>query len=197
MSIPNMNSTWPQPHASSAAGLLSNNSVNSMASSSTLVWPPPASSTGVGSTPSVTPAATGRQLLLPQGQSPVPGSEEAKIYALLADLLDPQTREGALLELSKKREMYEDLALVLWGGFGKQYLLVFPGSSLTDGCAFLIPRVFQVSCLHSSSRSSTSTLRSARHLFPRTPAIESATLSLSFNALHLTLRPGLSSYQVS
>jgi CCR4-NOT transcription complex subunit 9 len=58
-------------------------------------------------------------LLLPQGQSPAPGSEEAKIYALLADLLDPQTREGALLELSKKREMYEDLALVLWGGFGK------------------------------------------------------------------------------
>jgi CCR4-NOT transcription complex subunit 9 len=67
----------------------------------------------------VTPAASGRQLLLPQGQSPVPGSEEAKIYALLADLLDPQTREGALLELSKKREMYEDLALVLWGGFGE------------------------------------------------------------------------------
>lgn len=82
-------------------------------------WPTPSTSTVVGNTPSVTPAASGRQLLLPQGQSPVPGSEEAKIYALLADLLDPQTREGALLELSKKREMYEDLALVLWGGFGE------------------------------------------------------------------------------
>lgn len=123
MSIPNMNSTWPQPHASSAAGLLSNNSVNSNVGSNNLAWPPPAASTVVGGTPSATPAATGRQLLLPQGQSPVPGSEEAKIYALLADLLDPQTREGALLELSKKREMYEDLALVLWGGFGKQSLL--------------------------------------------------------------------------
>lgn len=118
MSIPNMNSTWPQPHASSAAGLLSNNAVNP-SNSSSMPWPIPSTSTVVGSTPSVTPAASGRQLLLPQGQSPTPGSEEAKIYALLADLLDPQTREGALLELSKKREMYEDLALVLWGGFGE------------------------------------------------------------------------------
>jgi hypothetical protein len=32
-------------------------------------------------------------------------------------------RETALLELSKKREMYEDLALVLWGGFGGSLLL--------------------------------------------------------------------------
>ncbi|KAI5449467.1 RNA-binding protein, CCR4-NOT complex subunit Rcd1 [Naganishia albida] len=112
-----MNSTWPQPHASSAAGLLSNNAANT-SNPSAMPWPAPSSSTTLGSTPSVTPATSGRQLLLPQGQSPAPGSEEAKIYALLADLLDPQAREGALLELSKKREMYEDLALVLWGGFG-------------------------------------------------------------------------------
>jgi hypothetical protein len=32
--------------------------------------------------------------------------------------LNPARREAALVELSKKREMYEDLALVLWGGFG-------------------------------------------------------------------------------
>lgn len=66
------------------------------------------------------PTANGNKtLLLPHGQAPPPNSEEGKIYALIAELLDPATRETALLELSKKREMYEDLALVLWGGFGK------------------------------------------------------------------------------
>ena len=44
--------------------------------------------------------------------------EEQKIYALVIDLLDPVTREAALLELSKKREQYDDLALVLWHSFG-------------------------------------------------------------------------------
>ena len=62
---------------------------------------------------------TGKLLLLPNGATPPPGSEEEKIYVLIAELLDPETRETALLELSKKREMYEDLALVLWGGFGE------------------------------------------------------------------------------
>ena len=45
--------------------------------------------------------------------------EDGKIYALVIDLMDPSTREGALLELSKKREQYDDLALVLWHSFGK------------------------------------------------------------------------------
>ncbi|PCH44395.1 cell differentiation proteins Rcd1-like protein [Wolfiporia cocos MD-104 SS10] len=44
--------------------------------------------------------------------------EENKIYNLVIDLLDANTREGALLELSKKREQYDDLALVLWHSFG-------------------------------------------------------------------------------
>lgn len=44
--------------------------------------------------------------------------EEAKIYALVIELLDSNTREGALLELSKKREQFDDLALVLWHSFG-------------------------------------------------------------------------------
>ena len=61
----------------------------------------------------------GKLLLLPNGAAPPVGSEEDKIYALITELLDPETREMALLELSKKREMYEDLALVLWGGFGQ------------------------------------------------------------------------------
>lgn len=64
-------------------------------------------------------APVGKLLLLPNGAPPPAGSEEEKIYELITELLDPATRETALLELSKKREMYEDLALVLWGGFGE------------------------------------------------------------------------------
>lgn len=44
--------------------------------------------------------------------------EEEKIVALVADLMDAQTRESALLELSKKREQFDDLALILWHSFG-------------------------------------------------------------------------------
>ncbi|WVR09017.1 cell differentiation protein rcd1 [Kwoniella sp. DSM 27419] len=60
----------------------------------------------------------GKVLLMPNGAPPPAGSDEEKIYILITELLEPETREGALLELSKKRELYEDLALVLWGGFG-------------------------------------------------------------------------------
>jgi len=49
--------------------------------------------------------------------------EDEKIYSLVIDLMDPNTREGALLELSKKREQYDDLALVLWHSFGEFALL--------------------------------------------------------------------------
>ena len=45
--------------------------------------------------------------------------EEQKIYALVIQLLDPASRESALLELSKKREQFDELALVLWHSFGK------------------------------------------------------------------------------
>ncbi|KAJ3110232.1 Cell differentiation protein rcd1 [Phlyctochytrium bullatum] len=44
--------------------------------------------------------------------------DEEKIYSLILDLTSPQTREQALLELSKKREAYEDLAPILWHSFG-------------------------------------------------------------------------------
>ncbi|EPT00933.1 hypothetical protein FOMPIDRAFT_1036498 [Fomitopsis schrenkii] len=65
----------------------------------------------------------------PTPQSMVPGfngtspgimgvHEETKIYGLVIELLDANTRETALLELSKKREQYDDLALVLWHSFG-------------------------------------------------------------------------------
>lgn len=46
--------------------------------------------------------------------------DEEKIYTLVLELLNPNLREQALLELSKKREQYEDLALILWHSFGKR-----------------------------------------------------------------------------
>ncbi|KAJ3194480.1 CCR4-NOT transcription complex subunit 9, partial [Irineochytrium annulatum] len=45
------------------------------------------------------------------------GLDEEKVYTLILDLTNPQTREQALLELSKKREAYEDLAPILWHSF--------------------------------------------------------------------------------
>ena len=59
-------------------------------------------------------------VFLPTSISNAPGgvNDEGKIYNLVIDLLDPPARESALLELSKKREQYDDLALVLWHSFG-------------------------------------------------------------------------------
>jgi CCR4-NOT transcription complex subunit 9 len=51
-------------------------------------------------------------------------SENEKVYYLIVDLMSPTTREGALLELSKKREQWDDLALVLWHSFGKPPLQI-------------------------------------------------------------------------
>lgn len=51
--------------------------------------------------------------------------DEEKIYTLVLELLNPNLREQALLELSKKREQYEDLALILWHSFGKRHVFVY------------------------------------------------------------------------
>ncbi|KAI0726749.1 Rcd1-domain-containing protein [Fomitopsis betulina] len=63
-----------------------------------------------------------QQSMVPGFNGPSPGimgvHEETKIYGLVIELLDANTRETALLELSKKREQYDDLALVLWHSFG-------------------------------------------------------------------------------
>jgi len=53
-----------------------------------------------------------------------PGHEEGKLFSLVIDLMDPNTRETALLELSKKREQYDDLAMILWHSFGALLLFV-------------------------------------------------------------------------
>eukprot|EP01114_Cavostelium_apophysatum_P020254 TRINITY_DN6743_c0_g1_i4.p1 TRINITY_DN6743_c0_g1~~TRINITY_DN6743_c0_g1_i4.p1 ORF type:complete len:316 (-),score=44.13 TRINITY_DN6743_c0_g1_i4:622-1569(-) len=52
-------------------------------------------------------------------QSPMNQEKEiAHIYGLVLELTNPDKRESALLELSKKREAIPDLAPVLWHSFG-------------------------------------------------------------------------------
>jgi len=60
-------------------------------------------------------------------------SENEKVYYLIVDLMNPQTREAALLELSKKREQWDDLALVLWHSFGASLSLALSTASLEGG----------------------------------------------------------------
>ncbi len=50
-------------------------------------------------------------------ESTVP-EENKRTLQYIADLLNEQTREAALLELSKKREQVPELALILWNSFG-------------------------------------------------------------------------------
>lgn len=45
--------------------------------------------------------------------------ENRRTLNFIADLLNEDTREAALLELSKKREQVPELALILWHSFGK------------------------------------------------------------------------------
>jgi hypothetical protein len=52
----------------------------------------------------------------------VPNMDQDQIYQYILDLTSPTTRENALLELSKKREAYDDLAPTLWHSFGNQTL---------------------------------------------------------------------------
>lgn len=44
--------------------------------------------------------------------------ENRRVLGWIADLLNEETRESALLELSKKREQVPELALILWHSFG-------------------------------------------------------------------------------
>ncbi|EXJ77743.1 hypothetical protein A1O3_09972 [Capronia epimyces CBS 606.96] len=44
--------------------------------------------------------------------------ENRKVLQWVAELMDPNRREGALMELSKKREQVPELALILWHSFG-------------------------------------------------------------------------------
>lgn len=47
------------------------------------------------------------------------GEENRKVLVWVTELLDPNRRESALMELSKKREQVPELALVIWHSFGE------------------------------------------------------------------------------
>jgi CCR4-NOT transcription complex subunit 9 len=44
--------------------------------------------------------------------------ENRRVLAWVAELMDPNRRETALMELSKKREQVPELALIIWHSFG-------------------------------------------------------------------------------
>ncbi|KAH8929666.1 Rcd1-domain-containing protein [Atractiella rhizophila] len=73
-------------------------------------------------------------------------AENEAVYYLIVDLMDPNTRESALLELSKKREQYDDLALVLWHSFGVMASLL---QEIVSVYPLLIPPTLSA---HSSNR---------------------------------------------
>jgi CCR4-NOT transcription complex subunit 9 len=49
----------------------------------------------------------------------VVSDENRRTLSFIADLLNEDSREAALLELSKKREQVPELALILWHSFGR------------------------------------------------------------------------------
>lgn len=60
-------------------------------------------------------------MMLPPTAQPssADGQEDSeKIFLLVAELTNPEQRESALLELSKRRETFVDLAPILWHSFG-------------------------------------------------------------------------------
>lgn len=64
--------------------------------------------------------------MVPGGAADFAG-DYSQIFEWVSQLLKgPEGREKALLELSKKREQYEDLALILWHSFGTGPFLVDP-----------------------------------------------------------------------
>ena len=76
-----------------------------------------------GGVPGAAPGALGMQAPGMQGVDPMNGGgdhaqDKEKLYQLVAELSREETRETALLELSKKRETFPDLAPILWHSFG-------------------------------------------------------------------------------
>ncbi len=68
--------------------------------------------------------------MIPGGDAQI-SDENRKVLEWIAQVLNNQTREGALLELSKKREQVPELALILWHSFGEDHELLHMESVLT------------------------------------------------------------------
>ncbi|XP_020588309.1 cell differentiation protein RCD1 homolog isoform X3 [Phalaenopsis equestris] len=71
---------------------------------------------GPAPSPLTTPAAAAAALAAVAVQSK--DRKMASAEQLVLDLCDPELRENALLDLSKKREIFQDLAPLLWNSFG-------------------------------------------------------------------------------
>lgn len=67
---------------------------------------------------------------------------DEQIYQWLSELVKGTNRERALLELGKKREQYDDLALVLWNSFGVMTVLL---EEIVSVYPFLNPPVLTAS----------------------------------------------------
>lgn len=110
--------------------------------------------------------------------------EEHKIYTLVIQLLDPGSRESALLELSKKREQFDELALVLWHSFGKlspRFSSSVPSNRyqvLCRPCSRKSSRFTR--CSHLPTSLPTSPIVSATHLRSFSASLPTLTLDNSF-----------------
>lgn len=67
---------------------------------------------------------------------------DKQIYQWISELVTGSNRERALLELGKKREQYDDLALVLWNSFGVMTVLL---EEIVSVYPFLNPPVLTAS----------------------------------------------------
>jgi CCR4-NOT transcription complex subunit 9 len=61
---------------------------------------------------------TANALLAHSQEETIVSEDNRRTLSYVADLLNENTREAALLELSKKREQVPELALILWHSFG-------------------------------------------------------------------------------
>lgn len=63
-------------------------------------------------------------------------ADSNELYQLVANLIKPAEREAALVELSKKREAFPDLAPVLWHSFGVISVLLQEILSMISNASF-------------------------------------------------------------
>lgn len=71
---------------------------------------------------SVSPPSTG--MMAHSTDRKIKALNDKQIYQWISELVTGSNRERALLELGKKREQYDDLALVLWNSFGVMTVLL-------------------------------------------------------------------------
>lgn len=81
---------------------------------------------GARDQPTQPPATTHAQTPGPTiGATKLPGNvNREQVYQWIQELANPETREHALIELSRKREVLPDLAPMLWHSFGTMAALL-------------------------------------------------------------------------